>query len=77
MKPINFPGQWLNGLRPDAGVIWCDLSKFGRLQNDDLNDIVEATRVLLQHAPDLMTAVFIVPVLSSAKVANGLRGEVR
>ena len=69
--------QWLNSLRPDAGVVWCDLSKYGRLQNDDLNNIMEAVRHILQHAPSHMVAVVIVPVLTSAKVASGLRGEVR
>ena len=67
----------MNSIRPDAGVIWVDFSKFGRLQNEELNSISEAVRVLLQHLPSKLVAVLVVPVLPSAKVANGIRGEVR
>ncbi|CAE7342829.1 unnamed protein product, partial [Symbiodinium microadriaticum] len=33
--------KWLNASRPDAVVVWVDLTKFGRLQSETLNDISE------------------------------------
>ena len=63
----------MNACRPDAAIIWADLSKFGQ---DDFNHVTEAIRVLLQHMPSRSAAVVIVPLLPSAKVVAGLRGEV-
>ena len=67
----------MNSVRADAGVIWVDLTKFGRLQNDDMNNVVDVVRNLLTHSPKTMCAIIVVPILWSAKVVNGIRGEVR
>ena len=67
----------MNSIRPDGAIIWADMTKFGRVQNDDLNAVAEALRSLLQHAPKIMIGIIIAPVLTSARVAGGIRGEVR
>ncbi|CAE7247969.1 unnamed protein product [Symbiodinium pilosum] len=48
----------MNGIRADAGVIWVDLTKFGRLQNDDMNNVVDVVRNLLTHSPKTMPKHF-------------------
>ena len=69
--------QWLNSMRPDAAVIWADLTKFGRLTGDAVNDVAEVMRKLLAHEPGIMVGVLIIPILASAKLARGIRGEIR
>ncbi|CAE7499646.1 unnamed protein product [Symbiodinium sp. CCMP2592] len=71
------PYQWMNGTRPDAVIVWADLTKFGRVSNDTVNDLAELMRGVLQHSPQRSVGIIIVPVLASAKVANGIRGEIR
>ena len=58
-------------------MIWADLTKFGRLTSDAVNDVAEVMRKLLSHKPDIMVGVLIVPILASAKLAGGIRGEIR
>ena len=67
--------KWINSLRPDGVIVWADLTKSGRLQKDDFDNITEAIRNLLQHNPSKMSGVIIVPVLPSDRVAAGIRGE--
>ena len=69
--------QWMNAHRPDAVIVWSDLTKYGRLQTDDMNNRAEAVRVILNHWPNVSIGVIIVPVLSSSKVGAGVRGELR
>ena len=69
--------QWMNSVRPDAAVVWADLTKLGRLKSDDVNEICDLIRSILSHSPGIMVGVLIVPVLASSKVASGLRGEIR
>lgn len=57
--------------------MWCDLTKFGRLQSETLNDIAELLRGILAHSPSRMAGILIVPVLASSRVGNGIRGEIR
>ncbi|CAE7234450.1 unnamed protein product [Symbiodinium sp. CCMP2592] len=69
--------KWLNASRPDAAIVWADLTKFGRLQTEVLNEVSELLRGVLSHSPQIMVGIVVVPVLSSSRVGNGIRGELR
>ena len=58
-------------------ILWCDFMKCGRLNNTDVNDMAELLTVGLHKRPEQSCAVVIAPYLTSEKVTNGHRGELR
>ncbi|CAL1133840.1 unnamed protein product [Cladocopium goreaui] len=58
-------------------ILWLDYTKYGRLSNNDLNDTLEIARSMLAKFPTRSCMLVICPHLTSEKVQNGLRGELR
>ena len=56
-------------------IIWVDLSKMGRVCNNFLNAMADVLQVLLRHSR--VCSVVIAPLLASAGVLHGSRGELR
>ena len=64
--------------REDAGfLVWCDMTKLGRLSNHDLTHTVDIIASVLQRKPTHSAAFLVAPHLPSEKVVGGLRGERR
>ena len=62
---------------PTAVITWVDLTKFGRLGTKDLNYAVGVISQVLSKHPQKAVALVLAPHLTSEKVRNGQRGEIR
>ena len=80
------PCQFIGTLRKDekfrdgGGIcVWADFTKFGKVTNNDLNDVLECVKSTLSRLPEKSMAFVICPHLISEKVQvqNNLRGEIR
>ena len=58
-------------------IIWLDFMKLGRLTVTDVNDYGELLGLALSKFPEGSCAIVIAPHLSSERIANGHRGELR
>jgi hypothetical protein len=58
-------------------ITWVDLTKFGRLGTKDLNYAVGVISQVLSKHPQKAVALVLAPHLTSEKVPNGQRGEIR
>lgn len=58
-------------------VVWADLTKFGRMDNKQLNWATGIIEKALSKTPAKSIAIVIAPHLTSEKVSNGSRGEIR
>lgn len=73
------PCQFLEeaGSRGAGTLIWCDLSKLGRVSNNELNNLTDLIANIVKKKPVDSVAFLVAPVLCSEKISNGLRGERR
>lgn len=60
-----------------ALLVWCDLTKLGRVSNNDLNNAIDLISNALTKNPTKSVAFVLAPHLVSERVTNGLRGERR
>ena len=58
-------------------ITWVDLTKLGRLGTKDLNYAVGVIHQVLSKHPQKGVAFLLAPHLTSEKVPNGQRGEIR
>ena len=53
------------------------MTKLGRLANADLDKHMSMIKTCLHRRPEHAMALVVAPCLTSARVKNGLRGEIR
>ena len=68
-KPTSGPAQGL--------LVWADLTKFGRMDNKQLNFATAVLDKVLSKNPTTAVGIILAPHLVSEKVTGGLRGEIR
>eukprot|EP00435_Cladocopium_sp_Y103_P038374 s1039_g10.t1 len=74
--------QFIAARKPSSGppqgvVVWADLTKFGRMDNKQLNFAVAVLDKVLSKNPTTGVGIVLAPHLVSEKVTGGLRGEIR
>lgn len=58
-------------------IVMCDLTKLGRLSQNDINTTCNYLKFALELNPMRSCGVVLAPLLSSSAVVGGLRGEMR
>lgn len=73
------PVQFMSDIFSQNGgvVVWVDLMKFGRLAGHELDTMASTLKKVLSRKSSHSCAFLLAPFLSSDKVSNGIRGEVR
>lgn len=78
---MSFPVQFIADLSAHTSwagnIIWLDFTKYGKLTGSDLNDTCELLSLFLSKKPQKTVAVVLAPFLTSERVPNGVRGEIR
>lgn len=78
LNPLQFIAARKNPVGPPTVfVVWADLTKFGRMDNKQLNWATGIIEKALSKTPAKSIAIVIAPHLTSEKVSNGSRGEIR
>ena len=58
-------------------IVWADMTKFGRMDNKQLNFATAIIHKVLSLNPTTAIAIVLAPHLTSEKVSGGHRGEIR
>jgi hypothetical protein len=83
LRARQFFNQGLRNLKSPGAVdrystvVWVDLTKFGRVQQNVLASLVDVTHSILRNNPQRSCAFVLAPVLTSTRVLRGMRGECR